>query len=687
MERFGPDSIRNIVLVSHSGAGKTSLSEAILFITKAINRLGKVDEGNTTSDYDPEETRRKISINLSVLTCLWQDTKLNLIDTPGYLDFVGEVKAGLRVADGALLLVSAADGIQVGTEKSWDYIREAGLPCLILVNKMDRDNADFMKILKDLQAKFGKKCVPLQLPIGAQADFKGIVDLLALKAYGGKDNSETEVPAALKSDVTTCRDMLVEAIAESNDDLLEKYLDGQELSGEELASGLRKGVASGGVVPVLAGSALQNSGTTLLLDTLLKYLPPPKERPVVTIVAGKEVSSPVSEEAPLAALVFKTTADPYVGKLTYFRVYHGVIASNSQVWNTNKQAVERIGQLYSLRGKNQEPVTELRAGDIGAVAKLNTTATGDTLATREHPVTLPPVVFPAPLYSQAVSPKGKTDVDKMGPSLTRLVEEDPTLQMHRQTETGEVILSGIGDTQLAVAAERLQRKFGVSVTLSMPKVPYRETITVSAKAEHKHKKQTGGHGQYGHVLLELEPLPRGTGAEFAEKVVGGSIPRNFIPAVEKGVHEALTEGALAGYPIVDLRATVYDGSFHPVDSSEICFKIAGAQALKKGVAAGQPILIEPIVNLSVTVPEEFTGDVIGDLNTKRGRVLGMNPQGGQNVIEAQVPQAEVQRYAIDLKSLTQGRGSFSVTFSHYEPTPPNVQQKIVAEHEAAKAAA
>ncbi|MFH0942105.1 MAG: elongation factor G [Chloroflexota bacterium] len=687
MERFGLETIRNVVLLSHSGAGKTSLAEAILFTTKAINRLGRVDEGNTTSDYDPEETRRKISINLSVLTCQWQGTKLNLIDTPGYPDFIGEVKAGLRVADGALLIVSAADGVQVGTEKAWGYAQETGLPRIILVNKMDRDNADFIKIVKDLQARFGKKCVPLQLPIGAQADFKGIVDLLALKAYQGSELAETEVPASLKGDIGTCRDMLVEAVAESNDDLLEKYLDGRELGTEELAKGLRQAVVAGGVVPILAGSALHNLGTSLLLETMLKCLPAPKERPVVSSVSGKTETSPPGEEAPLAALVFKTTADPYVGKLTYFRVYNGVIASNSQVWNVTRQTVERIGQLYILRGKNQEPVTELRAGDIGAVAKLSVTATGDTLASREHPVLLPPAVFPAPLFSEAVYPKGKTDVDKMGPSLARLVEEDPTLAVRRQTETGEVILSGMGDTQLAVAAERLQRKFGVAVTLSLPKVPYRETITVPSKAEHKHKKQTGGHGQYGHVLLELEPLPRGSGAEFAERVVGGSIPRNFIPAVEKGVHEALTEGALAGYPIVDLRATVYDGSFHPVDSSEICFKIAGSQALKKGVALGQPILIEPVMNLSVTVPEEFTGDVIGDLNTKRGRVHGMNPQSGQNIIEAQVPQAEILRYAIDLKSLTQGRGSFTASFSHYEQTPPNVQQKIVAEKEAAKAAA
>ncbi len=685
MERFGLDTIRNVVLLSHSGAGKTSLAEAILFTTGAINRLGKVDEGNTTSDYDPEETKRKISINLAVLSCQWQGTKFNLIDTPGYSDFVGEVKAAVRVSDGAVVIVSAADGIEVGTQQAWGYSQEAGLPALILVNKMDRDNADFLKTVKEIQARFGNKCVPVQLPIGAQADFQGIVDLLELKAYRGQEMKETEVPSSLQGEIGTWRDKLVEAVAENNDDLLEKYLDGQELTSEEMVRGLRQAVVSGGVVPILAGSALQDVGVSSLLKTVLNYLPAPKEREVViTGGSGEPETSSPSEEAPLAALVFKTTADPYVGKLTYFRVYNGVMASNSHVWNASKETEERIGQLYILRGKNQEPATELRAGDIGAVAKLSVTATGDTLSVRENPLTLPPSAFPAPVFSQAVYPKGKTDVDKMGPSLARLVEEDPTLSVRRDSDTNETIMSGMGDTQLVVAAERLQRKFGVAVALAVPRVPYKETITVSSKGEYKHKKQTGGHGQYGHVLLALEPLPRGSGAEFAEKIVGGAIPKNYIPAVEKGVNEALHEGVLAGYPIVDLKATVYDGSFHPVDSSEICFKIAGSQALKKGMAQGQPILIEPIMNLAVTVPEEFTGDVIGDLNTKRARVQGMVPQDGLNVIEAQVPQAEILRYAIDLKSLTQARGTFTVSFSHFEETPPNIQQKIIAEKEAGK---
>lgn len=685
MVSFGLDTIRNLVLLSHSGAGKTSLAEAVLFTTGAISRLGKVDEGNTVSDYDPEETKRKISINLAVLSCQWQGTKFNLIDTPGYADFVGEVRAAVRVSDGALIIVCAASGVEVGTEQAWGYAREAGLPSLILVNKMDRENADFTKTVEAIQARFGHKCVPVQLPIGTQADFKGMVDLLELKAYSGKEMKETEVPSSLEGEVNTWRDKLVEAIAESNDDLLEKYLDGQELTPEEMVRGLRQAVIGGGVVPILVASALQGVGVSSLLEKMLNYLPAPKERAVVIASgSGETETSPPDEAAPLAALVFKTAADPYVGRLTYFRVYQGVLSSNSQVWNVTKETTERIGQLYSLRGKNQEPVAELRAGDIGAVAKLSVTATGDTLSTRERPLALPPVVFPKPIFSQAVYPAGKADVDKMGPSLARLVEEDPTLAVHRDGDTNETILSGMGDTQLAVAAERLKRKFGVAVTLATPRVPYKETITVPSKGEYKHKKQTGGHGQYGHVLLKLEPLPRGSGAEFAEKIVGGAIPKNYIPAVEKGVNEALHEGVLAGYPVVDLKATVYDGSFHPVDSSEICFKIAGAQALKKGVAQGQPILIEPIMNLSVTVPEEFTGDVIGDLNTKRARVQGMVPQDGLNVIEAQVPQAEIMHYAIDLKSLTQARGTFTVSFSHFEEVPPNIQQKIIAEREASK---
>ena len=687
MQQYGLENIRNLVLLSHGGAGKTSVAEAILFTLGVINRLGRVDDGSTTSDYDPDEIKRHISINLTMLPCEWQKTKINLIDTPGYSDFVGEVKAAMRVSEGAIIVVCAASGVEVGTEQVWTYCEEASLPRLIFINKMDRENADFYHTVDELKAKLGSRCVPLQLPIGAYDSFQGVVDLLTMKGYIGSEAKEAEVPSSMQNQVDSFREKLVEAVAEIDDRLLEKYLDGEELSLGELSDGLRQGTLGGKIVPVLVGSALQNMGITWLLNAVHNYLPSPKEREVIT-AGGSAGQSPQtmepSESAPLAALVFKTSADPYVGKLTYFRIYTGAISSNSQVWNATRGGEERIGQLFILRGKTQETVSQLGAGDIGGVAKLSLTSTGDTLCSRDKPVKITPVQFPEPTFSQAVHPKTKADLDKLGTALTRLSEEDPTLRVRRDADTGETILSGLGETHLDVAAEKMLRKFGVGVKLETPSVPYKETITTSAKAEYKHKKQTGGHGQYGHVLLQLEPLSRGSGTEFADKVVGGRIPRNYIPAVEKGVNEAIQEGGLAGYPVVDIKATVYDGSYHPVDSSEICFKIAGAQALKKGLSQGQPILLEPIMTVKVTVPEDFTGDIIGDLNTKRARVLGMNPEGGTNTIEAQVSLAEILRYAIDLKSITQGRGSFTVEFGHYEEVPAHVAQKIIAERQAKK---
>jgi elongation factor G len=684
MKQYGLENIRNVVLLSHCGAGKTSLAEAALFTAGATNRLGRVDDGTTVSDYDPDEIKRKISLNLTMLPVEWQDAKINLLDTPGYADFVGEVKAAIRVSEAAVITVCAASGVEVGTEQVWGYSEAAGLARLILVNKMDRENADFFQTVKQIQAKFGSKCIPIQLPIGAQHDFQGIVDLVTLKSYTGAPPKEGEIPASLQTEVNSFREKLIEAIAETSDELIEKYLGGEELSLEELTNGLREGVVSRRIVPILAGSATQNIGIKPLLDTIHHYLPSPKEQDVIILTEKGEPRIKPSPDGPLAALVFKTSADPYVGKLTYFRVYNGTIESNSQVWNTTRGEQERLGQLFILRGKNQEPVAQLSAGDIGGVAKLSLTSTGDTLGTRDKPLKVAPAQFPEPAFGEAVHPKTKADVDKLGVALSRIVEEDPTLRIHREADTNEIILSGLGETQLEVAADKMQRKFGVNVELKTPKVPYKETITVPAKAEYKHKKQTGGHGQYGHVFLELEPLPRGSGHEFIDRIVGGTIPKNYIPAVEKGVKEATSEGTLARYPVVDIRTTLYDGSFHPVDSSDICFKIAGAGALKKGLAEGQPILLEPIMNLRVRVPEDFTGDIMGDLNAKRARVLGMNPENGMNAIEAQVPQAEILRYAIDLKSITQGRGSFSAEFSHYEETPPQVSQRIIAERQAEK---
>ncbi len=686
MDQYGPENIRNIVLLSHNGAGKTSLSEAALFNYGAINRLGKVEDGTTVSDYDPAEAKHQISINLSVLPCVWKNTKINILDAPGYSDFVSEVKSGIRVSEGAIIAVCAASGVEVGTEQVWAYSEESGLPRLIFVNKMDRENADFPRTVNELQEKFGQKCVPVQMPIGSQSGFQGVVDLLTMKGYTGSDMKEGEIPSELQSQAESYREKLVEAAAEADDSLLEKYLGGEELSQEELAKGLKQVVVTGKAVPVLTGSALKNIGISLLLDAVNDYLPAPKERDVAIIgKSGKEETLQPSQDGPLAALVFKTTADPYVGKLTYFRVYSGVIESNSQVWNSERGETERIGQLFTLRGKTQEPVARIGAGDIGGVAKLSITVTGDTLCNQDKPVKLSPISFPPPIFSEAVYPKTKADLDKLGAALSRLVEEDTTLRLNRDTDTGETILSGLGETQLEVAAEKMQSKFGVNINLETPKVPYRETIVASTQAEYKHRKQTGGHGQYGHVMLELEPLSRGSGCEFVDKVVGGRIPRNYIPAVEKGVNEAVQAGVLARYPVTDIKVTVYDGSFHPVDSSEICFKIAGDGAVKKGLSQAQPILLEPIMNITVTVPEDYTGDIIGDLNTKRAQLQGMNPENGNNIIQAQVPLAEIQRYAIDLKSITQGRGTFTTEFSHYQPVPQPVTQKIVAQRQAEKA--
>lgn len=682
MKQYPPSQIRNIVLLSHSGAGKTSLAEAMLFTTGAITRLGKVETGNTVSDYDPDEIKRKISISLSLLPCEWQNNKINIIDTPGYSDFIGEVKSAIRVCEGAVIVVSARSGIKVGTEQVWKYSQDAGLSRVIFINKMDRENANFFKVVEQIQSRYGNKCVPIQMPIGSFTDYKGIIDLLNMKAFTGSIQQESPIPGELKDKAEEMRSKMIETIAEMDDQLMEKYLGGEELTSTELLNGLKQAVVNGKLIPILTGSALQPSGIKGLLDAICQYMPAPNQRPIQ--LAEDSSSKKLDISGPLSALVFKTTADQYVGKLTYFRVYSGSLDSNSQVWNVNQNNMERIGQLFTIHGKIQEPTARVEAGDIGAVAKLSITVTGDTLSTQDTPIKLAPIIFPNPVYSMAVHPKTKADLDKMGSSLIRLTEEDPTLHVKRDADTSETILSGMGDTQLDVAAEKIQRKFGVGVELKPPKVPYRETITHSVKAEYKHKKQTGGHGQYGHVLLELQPLTRGSANEFANQVIGGAIPKNYIPAVEKGVLEGYKEGVLAGYPVISVKTIVYDGSYHPVDSSEICFKIAASQALKKGLSEGNPVLLEPIMKMQIMVPNEFTGDIIGDLNTKRARVLGMNQEGDTNTIEAESPMAEVLRYATDLKSITQGRGTYTMEFSHYEEVPSYNTQKIIAERQAEK---
>lgn len=667
MEALRTENIRNVVLLSHSGTGKTTLSEAMLYDSGAISRLGKVEEGNTTSDFEPEEAKRGSSISLSLLPLKWREVKINLLDAPGYFDFVGEMKSGIRVADGALILVCAASGVEVGTELAWRYADEAGLPRLIFINKIDRENADFYRTLSQIEAKFGRKCVAIQLPSD-----DGVLDLLS-------PEPDKAIP---QEKIETYREKLVEAVAETSDELVTKYLEGEELSAEELRRALRVATLEGKLVPVLVGSALNNKAIPQLLDAICDFLPSPKDRGKVKVRNAKldeEEELPPEGDAPLSALVFKTIADPYVGRLSCLRVYSGTLKSDSTVWNASKGRAERVGQLYLLRGKNQEPVESLIAGDIGAVAKLSETSTGDTLCEQSYPVKLTPVEFPHPNFSVAVYPKTKADVDKLGTVLAKLNEEDPSIVIHKEPDTGETLISGFGEAQIEVVAEKMKRKFALEAELRPPKIPYKETITTSTKAEYKHKKQTGGHGQYGHVFLELTPLPRGSGYQFEETIVGGAIPKNFIPAVEKGVAEALQEGVLAGYPVVDIKVRLYDGSYHPVDSSDISFKIAGSHATRRGVQQAGPVLLEPIMNVKITVPDEFTGDILGDLNSKRGRVLGMSRQGDLTVIEAQAPMAELLRYAVDLRSMTQGRGTYTIEFSHYEEVPPHLAQRIIAE--------
>ena len=679
MKSYKVEELRNVSLIAHSAAGKTSLTEAILYNTGALSRLGRVDEGNTVSDYDPEEIRRKISVNTSMCPWEWGGHKVNLLDTPGYADFVGEVKGAVRVSDGVVVLVCAVSGVEVGTELVWQYADELKLPRLVFINKMDRENASFRRALEQIKSKFDGTFVPVQLPIGAQATFQGVIDLISMQAYLGDGKKASEIPAELREEAKTMRQQMVEVAAEADDELIVKYLDGGELSNEEIQRGLARAVASGKVVPVFCGSATQNSGVRLLQDAIVRYLPSP-----VSVEAKATKVRDQTEEAlkptaagPLATLVFKTMADPYVGKLTYFRVYSGVLQSDSRVVNARKGEEERIGQLFFLLGKEQTPIKEVIAGDIGAVAKLQFTNTGDTLCDKDHPLILPGINFPHPVAFAAISPKTKVDLDKMGSALARLVEEDPTLVVSRDPDTNETVISGMGDSHIDIAVKRMQQKFGVEVITSVPKVPYKETITKTVSVQGRHKKQTGGRGQFGDIWVRFEPLPRGTGFEFVDEVFGGHVPHNFIPAVEKGMREALAKGILTGCPATDFRAALYDGSSHPVDSSEIAFKLAAHLAFKKGMETGGPILLEPIMKVTIVVPEGFMGDVLGDLNTKRAKVLGMDQQRGNSIVHAEAPLAEMQRYAADLRSMTQGRGYFSMEFAHLDPVPSHIAQTII----------
>ena len=681
--------LRSVVLAGHAGAGKTTLAEQLLFKAGAIPRLGKVDDGTAHLDFDPEEQKRRESLSLAVGTFEADGTRISLLDTPGYPDFIADVIEGFGAADGAIFVMDASAGVEAGLEKAVAVGRATGRAACFFINKSDRENADPTAALDALRASFGNKIAPLQLAIGAAESFEGYVDLVHRKAYRWNGTTEVEgaIPDELSSEVDRRRDQLLEAAAEADDDVLTKYLEGEDIADEELEACLRKGVKESILAPVLVGSAATGIGLRGLLDAIVRYLPSPADEPPVKALdkGGATAEVPADGDGALLVRVFKTTADPFVGRLTYLRVLSGTLHSQAHVWNTTQGEDERIGQLLLLHGKEQEPIGELKAGEIGAVAKLNVTATGDTLGAREKPLTLPPLDFPEPSLMVAIEPQTKGDLDKMGPALARMLEEEPTVRLERSA-TGEQILRTMGEAHTAVIIERLKRKFGAAVATHTPRVPYKETIRGKTQVHGRYKKQTGGHGMFGDVWLELEPNPEG-GIEFAERIVGGSVPKGFFPGVEKGIREAAAEGVLAGYPLSDFKATLYDGSFHTVDSNELSFKIAASMALKDGVHQAKPALLEPIMKIEVRIPEAYMGEVNRDLNGRRGRVLGMDTDGDAQVITAHVPQAELFNYATELRSLAQGRGSFTAELDHYEDVPSHIADKVIEAHQKELAAA
>ncbi len=675
MKPYDAEHVFNVALVSHGGAGKTTLVESMLFKSGAITRLGSVEEGNTTSDFDPDEVKRGMSVSLSVAPAEWKSSKVNLLDTPGYADFFGEVAQAVRVADAGIVVVDAVSGAQVGTEQVWRALDERSLPRLVVINKLDRENADYDRVLDALRERYGKAIVPLTIPVGRENNLRGVADLLSRTAIMAGSSDTVDVPADTADALETHREALIESICEHDDDLINLYLEGEDLPAESLQAVLAKAVRAGDLIPVLATSATRQIGSDSLLDAVVTLLP--------SAAAGTQEAAAAGGK--LAALAFKTIADPYIGRMTFVRVFSGTLTADN-VWNSAKNRDERITQLMFMRGKTQESTPRIGLGDIGVIPKLEA-STGDTLTVRDEPVTLERITFPDTSYAASIHPKTRNDVDKLSTALGRVVEEDPTLRVHRDDSTGETIMEGLGESHIQITAERLARKYGVNVDVGLPKVAYMETVTSQAKAEGRHVRQSGGHGQYGVCNLEIEPTERGAGFEFVDKIVGGVVPRQFIPAIEKGVREAMEHGNLAGCPVVDVRVSLVFGKYHPVDSSEAAFKMAGSIGFKNAFNDARPCLLEPVMQVSVTVPDEFTGDIIGDLNGKRARVQGMNPAGGYTTVEAQVPQGEMLRYSTELRSMTQGRGIFSMKFSHYEEVPAHAMQKIVEDRKSELAAA
>lgn len=692
MNQYPADHIWNVGLFSHGGAGKTSIAEALLFDSKTVKRLGRVEDGTTISDFDPDEIRRRMSIGSSLLPIEVNGAKLNVLDAPGYADFAGEMVSAMRVVDGGIVVVDASAGVEVGTEQVWAMAERVHLPRIVFANKMDRDNASFDATLASLREAFGKRIAPVQFPIGQEKAFRGIVDLLAHRAMifhenGDGEYDEVPIPDDLDEAVETYRLALVESIAEHNEELMMRYLDGEEIPQEELLHELHACIADGTVIPLLCGAAISNRGISPLLEAIRTYLPSAAERAESATRAGSTVGLGTDEGAPLAALAFKTIADPHVGRVTWFRVFSGAIDSHGHVWNPRTQVDERIGQLFYPRGKEHVTTERIIAGDIGAVSKLSSVQTGDTVTVQDNPLILNGISFPKAAYAAAVVPQSKGDLDKLATALQRLHEEDPSLTVGRSENGDATIVSGLGEPHVQIAVERMERRSGVRVQVKLPAVAYRETIAGRIVSEYKHKKQTGGAGQYGHVFLKLEPYPDDTFA-FGEEVVGGTVPRNFFPAVEKGVRDALDAGPIAGYPVVNVRAVLTDGSYHPVDSNEMAFRIAAKEAFRKGIKDASPSLLEPVSHIAVTVPEAIMGDVMSDLNGRRAHVDGMTPNGdGTTTIEAHVPSSEIRRYATDLRSISQGRGAFQVEFAYYQAVPGHMVDRIREESAAASSAA
>ncbi|MFO7963554.1 MAG: elongation factor G [Desulfobacterales bacterium] len=678
------NKLRNIAIIGHGGSGKTSLAELMLFKTGVTKRLGRVEEGNTVMDFEPEELKRQSSISSSFNHFQWKNHTVSIIDTPGDQNFFTDTKLCMEAADGALLVIDAIDGVKVQTEQAWDFAAQFTMPCMIFINKMDRERADFSRTVQDVTASFDPKPVIIQVPIGAEADFKGVVDLIAMKAYIYEADGKAkpvDIPDDIRPDVEAEREALVENIVEADDELTERYLEGESLSDEELNAALKKGVMDRSIVPVLCGSVAKDIGVDLLLDAVAAVMPSPVDSPPKKGLApdNSEKECTPDPDAPFAAFVFKTIADPFAGRLSIFRIVSGKLGADGGFYNSAKQTRERYNQLLTITGKEQKPINEAGPGSIVAVAKLKETTTGDTLCSESDKVIFKTADPLLPLISFAVEPKSQGDEDKIVSSLAKILEEDPALQLERNAETKQTLLSGMGQVHIETTVEKLKRKFNVEVLLSPPKVPYRETIKKKVRVQGRHKKQSGGHGQFGDCWIQMEPLERGAGFEFVDAIVGGAIPKTYIPAVEKGIAEAAQKGVLAGFPCIDFKVTLVDGSYHSVDSSEMAFKIAGSLAFKKAAEEAKPVLLEPIMKVSVTAPDEFMGDIMGDLNSRRGRVLGMDTAGKNQEIHAHVPMAEFLTYAPDLNSITGGRGVYTMEFSHYDEVPAQTAEKIVEE--------